>query len=69
MEYEKYELKLQQTVTVTGPIFTKLTLPLRRFVQNTHTEYHENSTDGLVAGTLSRTDGRTWSQKASLCTV
>jgi hypothetical protein len=57
MKYETYELKLQRTVTVTGTVFTKITLHLQRFVQNSHTEYHENPTDGLVAGTVM--DGRT----------
>ena len=47
-----------QSVTVTAPIFTKLTHTQQLFV-NFHIEFHENLTNGLVADNRSRVYGQT----------
>jgi hypothetical protein len=45
-------------MTVTVPIFTKLTLARERFVKNFDTEFHENEKDSLVAAARSQIERR-----------
>jgi hypothetical protein len=41
--------------------FSKSHVGMETFLQNSYTGFHENSTNGWVAYTRSRVDGRTWS--------
>jgi len=45
-------------VTITEPICKTLTYALRIFVKKSHTEFHEDPTQGSVAHTGLQTDGR-----------
>jgi hypothetical protein len=45
-------------VTVTQPIYTNTRFDRQRFIQNSHTEGHENTTESSAANTLSPAKGR-----------
>jgi len=55
-EREQIHLRLKKILSVTDPIFTKLTIVRKLFVKNTYTIFYGNPATYSVADTRSQTD-------------